>query len=216
MAMGSPCLSQTIWSFVPKPPRLRPKAWSGGSSIGPPFCAPQPPLCAPGPRCRRCRTSPSRCVLENGTGPATFPEAVSRTPSGSTLRIDRKPSSTVQIVLANPAREPRWRGSTGFRPPSTDDLSTDRHAFHYSGNAARSFATARQKVYVAAWSSPDPPSCFRTPLTWNSMHDRVRQTVPSAEPRQSPPRPAKAPLRPRTLPSAILPAFFATCLVDHP
>ena len=59
MASGKPWPSVTKCSFVPNPPRERPRAWSGGSS-GPPFC----PLLRPpdwlGSSCRRRTTGPSR------------------------------------------------------------------------------------------------------------------------------------------------------------
>lgn len=56
-ANGKPCRSLTKWSFELKPPLLRPKPWSWGSSIGPPFCAPQPLPYAPGPRFHQQKTS---------------------------------------------------------------------------------------------------------------------------------------------------------------
>jgi hypothetical protein len=58
-ARGRPRPSVTRWSFVPNPPRERPRAWSGGSSV-PPFCPLQRLPGLPESSCRRRTTGPNR------------------------------------------------------------------------------------------------------------------------------------------------------------
>ena len=60
MASGRPRPSVTMWSFVPNPPRERPRAWSGGSSV-PPFFPLRRLPDWPARSFRPRTTSPSRC-----------------------------------------------------------------------------------------------------------------------------------------------------------
>lgn len=68
-ARGRPRPSVTRCSFVPNPPRERPRAWSGGS-LAPPFSPHQPLPGLPESSCRRRTTGPNRSAPLGPAGSA--------------------------------------------------------------------------------------------------------------------------------------------------
>jgi len=133
-----PLPSVNMCSFEPKPPRLKPNPWSGGScGCDPLFSALQQRAGWRGCSWNRRSTAPNRSDLERRLPIAKPPGFVPKFhPVANRGSVDGR-FETVHSAAASPAMEHRCSGSTARHSRRSGDPSTVRRGDHWQGKNRR-------------------------------------------------------------------------------
>ena len=127
-----PFPSVNTCSFEPKPPRLKPSAWSGGScGCDPPFSALQRQAGWRGCSWSRHSTVPNRSSLEHRLPIATTPGFAPKCHRDATVGNVDAPFGTAHNEAANHATQLRCLEPRRFHSPQRDGPSIGGRAVHW-------------------------------------------------------------------------------------